>query len=73
MSELPAIDAMIDEGICRVREMRERGNVQVIEDFLTDFIHQYPDFALLGTAYYLGMLVVTRSDCYLEENDLNER
>jgi hypothetical protein len=71
MSELPAIDALIDESVCRCRAVRDAGVDQhEIEQLLRGLAVEHPRLAFIGMAYHLGMLTLVRHDCYVEENNL---
>ncbi len=66
-SELPGIDAIIDEAICQVRERLAETDETIIADFMGEFVDRHPSMSLAGMAYHLGMLVVTRADCARDE------
>lgn len=68
-SELPGIDAIIDESICMVREEWNRTDEDTISDFMDEFIERHPDMRLSGLAYHLGLMVVTRANCAQDEFD----
>jgi len=66
-SELPGIDAIIDEAICQVRERLAETDESIISDFIDEFVDRHPDMALSGVAYHLGLMVVIRANCARDE------
>lgn len=78
MSELPSIDAMLDQGIAQMREAIE-GTSQAgylddvaIQQCLEALAERYPWGHLIGMGYHLGMLTVVRADCAFTEEKLDE-
>jgi len=69
MSDLLKIDVMLDEAICMAREIRENTDEERMESFLHTLVHDHPEFALIGLAYHLGMMLIERNDCELDELD----
>lgn len=73
MSELPAIDAIIDQGVALMRqaisETRERGVLDEteIEQCLEALAARFPWGHLIGMAYHLGMLTLIRANCDMAE------
>ena len=70
-SDLPAIDAIIDECICLCREKLDETSESMISDFMDEFVSRHPDMALVGMAYHLGLMVVWRANCARDEFDQN--
>jgi hypothetical protein len=70
MSDLPDIDALIDESVCRCRAIRDSSDLYEIDQVLRALAAEHPRLAFIGMAYHLGMLTLVRHDCYVEENNL---
>ena len=70
-SDLPAIDAIIDEAICLCREKLNETSESMVSDFMDEFVSRHPDMALAGVAYHLGLMVVLRANCARDEFDQN--
>jgi len=69
MSDLLKVDSILDECICIVREMRKNADEVHMDSFLHTLVDKHPEFALIGAAYHLGMLLIDRNDCELDELD----
>ena len=67
MSDLPVIDAKIDQAICMVRKLRESYDQDRGERLLDTILEELPELACLAATYHLGMLTLLRGDCLIEE------
>ena len=70
MSDVPAIDAMIDQAVCHIRDMPSLP-LEEVRSFFQGLVDARPELACVAATYHLGGLVMARNTCLREESELD--